>query len=175
MRGFEYQQLDRLDGTNGTGVDWFKKWLEKDSTYSPQTYQQLATHLRGAGQTWAASQILFAGRERERENATGFGRVGLTLLRGLIGYGYGLYNLFALLWTVALVAFGTALLRCTGARVGFWYSVDMIIPVIHLSAAHYVEGKVQLGRLTGYYFLMHQLMGYVLAIFVLAGLAGLTR
>lgn len=57
------------------------------------------------------------------------------------------------------------------ARLGFWYSLDMLLPVIRLREKHYkvgLEGWLQV------YFYLHKIMGYMLIFFVIAGLSGLT-
>jgi hypothetical protein len=55
---------------------------------------------------------------------------------------------------------------------GVAYSVDMLLPIIHLRDAHY---KIDLNGWARYYFYIHKTMGYVLASFLIAGLSGLTR
>jgi len=57
-------------------------------------------------------------------------------------------------------------------RLGFFYSLDMMLPVIHLRQRHY---DVDLHGIVRYYFYFHQVMGYVLASFLIAGLSGLTK
>ena len=57
-------------------------------------------------------------------------------------------------------------------KLGFWYSFDMLLPVIRLREKHYgvdLKGWVQ------YYFYVHKIIGYVLIFFVIAGLTGLTK
>ena len=52
------------------------------------------------------------------------------------------------------------------------YSFDMLLPIIRLRESHY---QVDLTTWARYYFYFHKIMGYVLASFLLAGLAGLTK
>ena len=59
-----------------------------------------------------------------------------------------------------------------GNRLGFWYSLDMLLPGIHLREQHY---EVDLKTGAKYYFYIHKIIGYTLAFFLLAGLTGLTR
>ena len=71
LDGFTYQ---RLGGFAATGendratrpVSWLKKWLQKQESYSPQPYEQLASVLRKAGYMSMARDILYLARERER-------------------------------------------------------------------------------------------------------------
>ena len=58
------------------------------------------------------------------------------------------------------------------ARVGFWYSLDLLLPIIQLRPKHY---EIDLQGSVRYYFYFHQIMGYVLASFLIAGLSGLTK
>ena len=49
------------------------------------------------------------------------------------------------------------------SRLGFWYSVDMLMPIIRLRDKHYdVTLKT---RLAVYYFYVHKVVGYVLTFF----------
>ncbi len=57
-------------------------------------------------------------------------------------------------------------------RLGFFYSLDMLLPIIQLRRRHY---EVDLRGIVRYYFYFHQIMGYVLASFLIAGLSGLAK
>jgi len=87
-------------------------------------------------------------------------------------------------WVIGLVLLGTLLLRWSKQnrvvdqegkppiKLAFFYSLDMLLPIIKLRGRHYdidLEGYVR------YYFYFHQIMGYVLASFLIAGLSGLTK
>ena len=154
-------------------------WLERDENFSPQPYHHLAKLFRAAGQIEKADDILYAGREHERERATGSKWWGLTLLNATIGYGYGTRYFFALFWMVAFVMLGAVVLRTSGqGRAnkipwGLSYSLDHLLPIIELRKYHY--DQIQLAGWARYYFYLHKLMGYVLASFLIAGLAGLTQ
>jgi hypothetical protein len=54
----------------------------------------------------------------------------------------------------------------------FLYSLDQLLPIIQLSK-HYDDIPLRAGA--KYYFYFHMIMGYVLASFLIAGLAGLTK
>lgn len=184
LDGFEYNGMVGYDvtGQKQFGVQTSKKlieWLKKDKSFSPQPYEQLASVLRVAGHDGKASDILFAGKERERADAKGFKWFGLTLLTYSIGYGYGFRYFYSLIWIGVLVAVGAFVLRATGESkrlrmpYGISYSLDMLLPIIRLREWHYDE--VDLRSPARYYFYFHKLMGYVLASFLIAGLSGLTK
>ena len=93
----------------------------------------------------------------------------------MIGYGYRVWH--ALLWIGALITLGWIVARSSKAktprsdeRLGFWYSVDRLLPIVELNKRHY---EVDLPPRSRVYFYFHTVMGYVLATFLLAGLSGL--
>ncbi len=55
-------------------------------------------------------------------------------------------------------------------RLGFWYSVDRLLPIVELRKSHYEVDLLPRSRV---YFYFHTVMGYVLATFLLAALSGL--
>ena len=109
---------------------------------------------------------------------------GLTILKYTIGYGYGHRIFFSLNWVLALVIIGTLLLKFTKQErvaahynkppmiIGFFYSLDLLLPIIQLRQRHY---EVDLQGPVRYYFYFHQIMGYILASFLITGLSGLTQ
>ena len=185
LEGFRYNRLGGLqlgeeEMPYKRGTDWFVKWLGKDTSYSPQPYRHLARLLRNAGHETMANDVLFASRERERSELTLWQLHwwGLTILSWVIGYGYGWRHFLALRTVAIIVLVGTAVLFINGERdrggrrLGFWYSLDMLLPVIHLREQHYKE---DLNTWAKYYFYFHKIAGYVLMFFVAAGLTGLTE
>ena len=187
LDGFTYKRLVGKDGSDEAakrGGDWFEMWLAKNDLYSPQPYRHLASVLRVAGHNDMADEILVASRDREREESSMLEIKWwvLTLLKFFIGYGYGNWNFLALLWAAALVLIGTFVLNWTKEREinnefhnrldPFFYSLDMLLPIIRLREHHYKN--VDLKTRARYYFYFHQVMGYVLIFFVIAGLSGLT-
>jgi hypothetical protein len=144
-----------------------------------------------------ANDVLYAGRERERGEFWRRGKwgwFGLSLLKWMIGYGYGLRYFRSLWWVLGFVVVGTLVLlgfgvpRKLGGPIAWatagsmeiisyltaltFYSFDLLLPIIQLYEPHY---KVVLHGVAKYYFAFHKLMGYVLASFLIAGLAGLTK
>jgi hypothetical protein len=187
LNGFTYR---RLGGFSGSAVDsvmvsrpagWFIQWLARDKTYSPQPYQQLAGALRAAGENGKANAVLYAGWERERELARGTARWwALTLLNYTIGYGLGYRYFWSLFWVGGFVLVGAAALSRSGSVRShgiFWTiacSLDILLPIVKLNERHgkHVQQMVGWAR---YYFYAHQLAGWVLASFLVAGLSGLTE
>lgn len=182
LDGFTYTRLCGI-ASNGASdiatrqISWFKKWLEKQKSYSPQPYEQLAGVLRKEGYNDKADDVLYAGRNRELSEATGvLNWLGLFLLKVFIGYGYRTYH--AIFWFLGFIALGVFVLRVSrqgpahGMPYGITYSLDMLLPIIRLHERHY---DFDLAGWARYYFYLHILMGYVLGSFLVAGLSGLTK
>ena len=157
-------------------VSWYVSWLRKQDPYAPAPYEQLATVLRSEGRPGAADEILYAGKERERAQASFLRRAWLTTIDVFIGYGYHLE--WALVWVAAFIVTGIAVLRFSGQGprnqmpFGIAYSFDMLLPIIRLRERHY---QIDLEGWPRCYFYVHKIMGYVLASFLIAGLTGLTK
>jgi hypothetical protein len=200
LDGFTYRGFGRSDVDAATrGSEWFGNWLAKDNPYSPQPYEQLAGVLREMGHGEEANDVLFAGRERARERACADGHygtwLGLSALQLTIGYGYGWGYFRSLSWVAFFVALGSVI--CVWSRYGppwrrrtwhfAWragsrkwrfvfdtctYSLDQLLPIVELSK-HHDDVHLKVGA--KYYFYFHKIMGFVLASFLVAGLAGLTK
>jgi hypothetical protein len=52
------------------------------------------------------------------------------------------------------------------------YSLGELLPIVELDPAH---AGVRLDGVIRYYFMFHRMLGYVLGLFVAAGLSGLTQ
>ena len=186
LEGFTYDRLGGLQTGERSlpherGSDWYIDWLSRDRFYSPQPYRQLGRILESYGHREMAADILFANRARERaESGPGeFKWWVLSALQFTIGYGYGWGYLRALCWVALFTAAGTLLIRGArngvgdGRRPGFWYSLDMLLPVIRLNERHYdVDLSNDWRR---HYFYVHKLFGYFLVSVIIAGLSGLTE
>lgn len=190
LDGFIY---DRLGGFSGGGDEadmlgrnstWYAKdWLERDPTYSPQPYEQLAGVFRAAGHTAKAQDILYAGRERARQLSTGIKWLGLTALKLTIGYGLGIRYFRALWWVAGFTILG-AVMHWWGAGQASdpdifrlaWLSFDQLLPIAELDEDHaslIAEGVLNRWALA--YFYIHKLVGWLLASFLIAGFSGLTQ
>jgi uncharacterized protein YjbI with pentapeptide repeats len=156
-------------------VEWFKEWLGRDPDFSPQPYYQLARVLEGVGRADEARDIRYISKQKEHQNETRpIRRLVLTLSRFFIGYGEWPERVGW--WIVGFTFLGWVLLWRSGEgnkhRIGFWYSFDMLIPLIRIREAHY---KVELYGYARYYFYFHKVIGFVLASFLVAALAGMTK
>ena len=182
LRGFVYDRLGGFKTTAERSADELVKWLERDATFSFQPYEQLASVLRKVGRANTADTVLYASKERER-SGEGINKPWLFALKWIIGYGIGLYMFRALYWAVAFLILGWVLLVVTGEHkkhidalgspIGFWFSLDYLLPIIRLRELHFE--KVDLSVPIRYYFYVHQIVGYVLASFVIAGFSALIR
>lgn len=181
LSGFAYRNLGGRNATQqdqmaDRPVSWFVSWLAKQDPYAPAPYEQLATVLRSGGKPGTADDILYASKERERAQATLLRRAWLTTIDVAIGYGYHME--WALVWVAGFVFTGIAVLRFSGEGprnlmpFGIAYSFDMLLPIIRLREKHY---QIDLQGWPRYYFYVHKIMGYVLASFLIAGLAGITK
>jgi hypothetical protein len=179
--GFAYRNLGGRNAAEQAPmadrpVSWYVSWLRKQDPYAPAPYEQLATVLRSEGRPGAADEILYAGKERERAQASFLRRAWLTTIDVFIGYGYHLE--WALVWVAAFIVTGIAVLRFSGQGprnqmpFGIAYSFDMLLPIIRLRERHY---QIDLEGWPRCYFYVHKIMGYVLASFLIAGLTGLTK
>jgi len=190
LEGFTYGLLGGLAG-RGDESDmlarkpgWYvNHWLEKNGSYSPQPYEQLASVFRAAGHTTKSNDILFASREGARGQSSGFKWLGLSLLKVAIGYGLGTRYFWALRW-VALFTILGAVVHWLGSGTAsdpdvfrlLWLSFDQLLPVVTLDADHanlVSDGVLERWALA--YFYLHKLLGWLLGSFLVAGLAGLTQ
>ncbi len=188
LSGFTYNRLggfgqeNRNEPTERPASD-FIDWLSRDKSFSFQPYQQLATVLRNIGKSGAADKVLFAAKDRERQNAPFWKRIGLRILQCGIGYGIGTYTFRVLYWALFFVCLGWFVLCWTegslshkaGSQesIGFWFSLDYLLPIIQLNDAHY-ENEV-LNFCARVYFYFHQIIGYILASLLVAALSGTTK
>ena len=186
-REFEGFIYDRLGGFGASeqekpderGSSWFIEWLAKDKSYSPQPYRHLAGVLRAAGHEDMANDILFASRDLELGETDWWPPkwVWLWILKLVIGYGYGWGYFRALVWSAVLVGIGTFILKKEGdkdgIKLGFWYSLDMLLPIIQLRERHYTVDLDN--KCARHYFYVHKILGYALISFVFAGLLGLVE
>jgi hypothetical protein len=209
LDGFTYNRLGgfqsgRDAGRSGDGISGYIGWLERDTSYTPQPYAQLADAFRRSGEPAKAERVLYESRERERREASGWGRwLWLTVLKWTIGYGIGLRYFRAFGWVAAFTLLGAILIASPSSQgvgslsrmdlgrsqipakqaaepqepLNDWpakvaYSLDELLPIVQLDKAHEdirAEGYVK------YYFYLHRLVGWTLASFLVAGLAGLTQ
>ena len=180
LTGFTYQELENFDYDRELDMAarpaaWWTGWLGRQE-YSRQPYEYLASILSKVGYKGKAEDILYAGKNRELENAPFPSSIMLWVERVLIGYGYRIW--YALVWVAGFIILGAIVLRLSGEGrrnrmpYGIAFSFDMLLPIVKLREYHY---SVDLKGWARYYFYFHKLMGYVLASFLIAGLTGLTK
>jgi hypothetical protein len=168
VNGFTY----RFAGTS----DQFKTWFRKADHYEPQPYEQLASVVQSQGNGSLATEVRWFGLDTERHEANGWRWVWLILSGPLVGYGY--YPQYAFFWALELTMLGVAVLAASGEGprtrlpFGFAYSFDMLLPGIRLRDRHY---QIDLKGWARYYFYAHKIMGFVLASFLIASLALLSK
>ncbi len=181
LRGLTYNQLkgDNLlgDGTSDERTSIVTAWLRLDKPFTPQPYEQMIGALRRAGLEEEANGVAYERWDRDRrETAVGLRKAGLGLLRLLTGYGIGWGYLWTLGWATVLVVVGWLVLHLTGERekhkIGFIFSLDRLLPVISVYSGddvHLTEPVAQ------WYFALHAILGFVIAAFLGAAMAILTK
>ena len=190
LSGFVYDKLSssgksvrqRADNPYLRSEQWFKNWLGKMETYSPQPYIQVSTLLRKEGQIGTANAILFEGMERER-TALSWGqgrRWWLELLRHSIGYGVGLRAFCALGWMTLFAAIGWLLLtRRAITKDGetatlmnrLWYSITFTVPGLSLVS----KDELTVARWAQSCLYFQRLVCFTLALLAGAAAIGIVR
>ena len=183
LRGFTYARFggfgSKEEQTPYTrATSWFVDWLERDATYSPQPYRQLAHVLRRAGYEAKANEILVALQDRRRtHDATpSFTKFLLALSCLLLGYGYEVWR--ALLWFLGLVVLGSCLVIIARGRnvrdmmQWFFYSLESAVPLVELSPMNQAL-STNMSLWVKLYFQIHKIIGLVIVSVLIAGLTGL--
>jgi hypothetical protein len=145
--------------------------------------------LAASGRRDQANEIQFAGRERERMEAWGHGRWGqwlwLTILAKVCGYGIGSYTFRVLWWIGGLWALGTVVLCFVPSayQKGLWWcalaSLDRLLPIVQLNKQFSdffanAHGE-NLAAWVIVFFAGLGLWGWVLGLFLIAAVSGLTQ
>jgi hypothetical protein len=191
LDGFSYGSLEfhpiSTSNMRNSEIVLFTGMLAKQLQYSPNCYEHLANVLEKAGRKDDARTIRYTSQERERNDAKGFQWWLLTGLKTTIGYGYR-YQ-YALYWTMGCIAIGMLVLALSNIEpwgkkpttlsqgisytLGiFFYSLGKLLPIVKLDKRY--DDPIPVNWVQ-YYFYIHQLIGYVLAFFLMAGLTGITK
>ena len=184
LTGFEYKALGGLEGeTDGSiahrSVSSMKNWLDRQKEFSPQPYRQLVSVLTKGGHDRKAWKISYAMAVELHKREEGWiNRKWLWVVWLTVGYGY--YNLVVLLWMALFIGVGVVALQWSGEAerlgiLGLAYSIDMLLPIVKLRPLHYGVGFDLTHEHARWYFYVHQLVGWALALFLDAGLSGLTK
>ena len=161
-------------------ANWYITLLELQNNYSPQPYKFLAEKLKENGQIEKSAQILYAGRDRERANSGATRWIWLSIQKYVIGYGIGGHIFYVCYWIVLFISIGTIIIYKSeegkkegrGMAWAVFYSIDKLLPIIKLDKEH---DDLMPGGPAKYYFYLHIFTGYVLALFLVAGITGLTN
>jgi len=206
MKDAEHNETSSKDRVNSERqrknhrLTWID-WVERDKTFTPQPYQQLATVFRTSGDSEGADKALYLAREHTKEQAwedREYKRYGILFLsKWIISYGIGFYFLWVLI-PVAVVTFSGAFVLClsqNSARPArpastthstsrlnnqpptkflhrLAFSLHHLLPVIELERSF---DEVKLSGFARWYFYAHRLIGWLLGSFLVAALAGLTQ
>ncbi|MCH8030000.1 MAG: pentapeptide repeat-containing protein [Candidatus Dadabacteria bacterium] len=170
-------EVTESDDMSERSANWFKIWLAKDITFSPQPYEQLAKVLRVAGNKDKANKILFASKKRDMIQADWLPLSKLWLILKLF-FNYGNTTNISVLFAIFLVFVGAAVFQSTPQFVElnrpfvFSYSIDMLLPFVELNKFY---SEIQLSGWQNGYFFIHKFMGWVLTSSSISGIPGITK
>jgi hypothetical protein len=153
-------------------------WLSKQQSFSTQPYSHLATMLRQSGDREIADDIIFEGKKKQWEHTGTFSPTWLVMGIEYAFTGFGVHPERLVAWAILLILIGFAFfsrdpspdMRKLSAGQRLVYSVDMLLPVVHLRHHHY-EIELEWAWARGYLY-FHKIMGYVLPSLLLAAIAG---
>lgn len=166
--------FDRFITLDADAIDEpINDWLKRVSPTSLEPYSIFGSLVRKRGEDQLADGIMKKGWELRRLHASGWERVWLNLRR-LIGQGYDRRP--ALLLLIVVILCGRAILYMSdaarAAKLGFWYSVDLVVPFVKLVDDHH---KVELETRVQHYFRVHKIVGYLLISLLAAGFSGFVK
>jgi hypothetical protein len=116
--------------------------LKRNAVFDPRLFDQISRAYKSAGQYGAADEVTFLKKQLDLKFSEGFAR--FFLFMSLITVGYGLWPTLGFAWFGALIVIGYfvfrsgehKLLHDHKPRSWLVFSLDTIIPVINLDAAH---------------------------------------
>jgi uncharacterized protein YjbI with pentapeptide repeats len=116
LDGFTFGHLGGYSGgaaekMRERGPKWWDDWARRDPNYSLTPYSQLAAALTAQGDRDAANEILYLGREREREIQRGFAWLWSGYLQYVRGFGIGVYSLRIFYLVLLISLLGALYLR----------------------------------------------------------------
>ena len=194
LDGFSYGHLGSSAGPEGADmrerdVCWWRWWLERDPTFSTQPYLQLASVMTAHGDQENAATILYFGRVRETQLAWQEGHYArwmlLAALNVVTGYGIGSYTFRVLGWIVALMVLGIVLLKRSpggGQKPLLWRtgaSLTRVLPGVEInkefSDFFNDPERHRLKDWQVFVFSAFVIIGWVLGLFLVAAMTGLTQ
>lgn len=145
------------------------------ANFTKSIYIQFSNAYRLGGLHKEADKIMIAAYNRKRQNLGTIEKVTYYLWEYLTGYGYKLE--YVLGWLILWVAIGSAIAymftrnKLKQHRLAFWFSLDLFLPIVRLNDSHY---SVKFNNIfVRHYFLFHQLFGFLLVSYLIAGLIDL--
>jgi hypothetical protein len=194
LDGFSYGHLASSAGSEGADmrdrpVCWWRWWLERDPEFSTQPYVQLASVMATHGDQEKAAAIQYYGRVRETQLAWQAGHYGrwmlLAALNVVTGYGIGSYTFRVLGWIVALMVLGIVLLKWSpggGQKPLLWRtgaSLGRVLPGVEINKefSDFFDDpqRQRLKDWQVFVFSAFVIIGWVLGLFLVAAMTGLTQ
>jgi hypothetical protein len=156
--------------------DWYVDWLERDR-FSPASYAQLENLLRSAGRTSAANEIGMARVAGEDSQSGGLRAMMSPLSLLTIGY----HPEWISLWALGVIFIG-AFIACwlpndvTGRKHPFIFSASRLVPILSLGKEYESVDmtRADVKRWVRHYFLVHSIIGWVLAAILVAAITVIT-
>ncbi|MDB6027507.1 MAG: hypothetical protein JWM68_3730 [Verrucomicrobiales bacterium] len=158
--------------------------LYERSDFSSEDYVELERYYRKSGNESVADTVFIDREDRERRDDRGLKKLAGMSFRYLIGYGKHPANLWIVI--AIFIAFGTVVFwnkkkmeqqdTEESPRIynAFWYSFDLFLPVVKLSAADFWKPK-QDYWFQRHYMRVHTLLGWCLIPLAVAAVAGLIK
>ncbi len=184
LSGFRYERgVGRTGSADGgfvsRGSEWLTGWLERHQPFARQPYEQLERVVRGAGLGRDADDIAIARKERARESHPWLQQAMGIMHREAVGYGYRPER--ALWYVLGFAVVGYLVARFlpewrkqNHVERSLLFSIDRLLPVISFSETHARAEIAQMPTAASVYFAVHTVAGYVLGLFLLAALSGIT-
>lgn len=163
-------------------VEWYPYWLSLAPArpFSPQPYEAVRAYLTASGELDAATAVGIKEKDQLRNQQCANHKVVDCVLLWMswatIGYGYRLW--LSVGWTIFFVIAGAMVFRKTEAAYqnsmpyGLAYSFETFIPFIKLRERH---SKIEASGKARYYFYIHKLAGWIIGLFLVAAVSGLTK
>jgi hypothetical protein len=172
--GFSYDRAGGLGGGIERPEEWYVDWVNRQEPFSLDPYRRLADYLLTNGRVAAANQVLYAGKQRQRQQSDFFTQI--VLLLQWIFVGYGIRTWYILFWVVGIIILGALIFSRTpeakARHMPFClaFSTETFLPFVALRKQH---GEIDFSGGTRYYLYFHKLMGWVCSLFFVSALAGL--
>lgn len=157
-----------------------------NSEFSQAAFGSYEADLESRGATSRAEEVYFAMRAKRRQVNWQEGRWAAVILDWVQQYclGYGRSAEAPLVWSAIFVLFGFLIFRKAidmeprvekpAAYSGFWYSLELFLPIVDLGVAKEWRPKPTSG-LRIFYARFHELVGWILVPVAIAAITGIAR